>query len=301
MTPADVRPCPADLVEPVLERLGFARAPEPDLPGLDALYGAFCAKVPFDNVRKRAFFASGGAGPLPGSSPEAFFRDWLAGGTGGTCWASAGALAALLSALGFTARRGLATMHPGPQSRGPNHGTVVVELDDEQWLVDPSTVHGLPLPLRGRARGGALGGAEVRPGPEGLPHLFWRPLHNPAGITFRVDEVGASEPTFSELHEASRQFSLFNQGLHARVARGGGLVGVAMGLRVELRADGSVSARRLDEASRVRVLVEDLAIAEELAVALPPDEPVAPPPGMPPERWAQVVEGFMAALPTPEA
>lgn len=246
MSEIDIKPIGPDLTERVIERLGLRSVPEPDLAGLDAVYAAFCHRVPFDSVLKRTHFASGESLPLPGSSAEEVWNRWLAQGCGGTCWAVSRALGGLLAALGFSARYTLATMHPGPMSREPNHGTVVVDLDDGAWLLDASTSTGVPLALDGTQRLGALGGAEIRRGEAGETLVFWRPLHNPAGIVFRIDQIGVTEAVFAARHEASRVFSLFNHGLHARLAKSSGIVGVTLGMRVELAADGSVSATALD-------------------------------------------------------
>ncbi len=300
VTPNMIRPLSPDLTERVIERLGLARLPEPDLEGLDASYGAYGRRVPFDSALKRLRVAAGNAGPLPGASSEEFWARWLQHGTGGTCWAGAGALGSLLAALGFTVHRTLATMNPGPMSREPNHGTLVVELDDGRFLVDPSITTGVPLALDGTARPGAIGGAEVRRGEAGETLVFWRPLHSPAGIVFRIDEVGASEAAFAARHEASRVFSLFNHALHARLAKDGGVVGITLGMRVAIDANGRVRARRLDDEGRLRVLCDELGIAEEVARAVPADEPLPPPPGMPAERWAQIAAGLMAAAPQPD-
>src|SRR5690348_16732226 len=101
---------PAELVERVLAKLGFARRPEPTLENLRRLYGAWCQRVPFDNVRKLIHLRAGNRGPLPGGTAEDFFEAWLKHGTGGTCWANAGACHALWQSLGFDVERGLGTM-----------------------------------------------------------------------------------------------------------------------------------------------------------------------------------------------
>jgi N-hydroxyarylamine O-acetyltransferase len=296
MTPNDLRPCGPDLTERVIARLGLATTPEPDLHGLDAVYAAVCERVPFDSTLKRTRAAAGG--PLPGATAEEFWTRWLAQGTGGTCWAGSGALGSLLTALGFTVHRTLATMHPGPNAREPNHGTLVVDLDDRRYLVDSSITTGVPLPLDGERRAGVVGGAEVRR-ENGETHVFWRPLHMPAGIVFRIDEIGVSAAVFEARHDASGMFSLFNHGLHVRRANDGGLLGITLGMRVTISSDGAVRARVLDADARVRVMVDELGIDEAVARAVPADEPVPPPPGMPAERWAQVVQGFLAAAPKP--
>jgi N-hydroxyarylamine O-acetyltransferase len=133
-----------DLVERVLERLGFASAPGPDRAGLAAVYAAWCRRVPFDNVRKRLHVAAKDPSRLPGDDPPEFLAAWLAWGTGGTCWAGNGALCELLRALGFDAERGVATMMALPDLP-PNHGTVFVSLDGARWMVDASILFAEPL------------------------------------------------------------------------------------------------------------------------------------------------------------
>ena len=139
-------PLSPTLVERVLDRLGLDTAPEPTPDGLGRLYGAWCQRVPFDNLRKLVHLHRGDRGPLPGSEPDDFFEAWLAHGAGGTCWAGNGALHALLAALGFPALRAIATMMVAP-GIPPNHATVIVDLDGRRLVVDASILHGAPLEL----------------------------------------------------------------------------------------------------------------------------------------------------------
>ena len=81
-----------DLTEAVLAKLGLADRPRPDRAGLDRIYASWCRRVPFDNLVKRIHLTSGSEAPIPNGPPEAFFASWLAHGTGGTCWPSAGGL-----------------------------------------------------------------------------------------------------------------------------------------------------------------------------------------------------------------
>lgn len=91
-------------VERVLDRLGFASKPDTSLEGLTQLYGSWCRRVPFDNIRKLIHVRAGKTATLPGDTPNEFFEAWLAHGTGATCWAANGALCDLLVSIGFDAR-----------------------------------------------------------------------------------------------------------------------------------------------------------------------------------------------------
>ena len=64
--------------EAVLAKLGFSAAPDPDRAGLDAVYAAWCRRVPFDNLVKRIHLVRRLGGPIPNGPPEAFFASWLA-------------------------------------------------------------------------------------------------------------------------------------------------------------------------------------------------------------------------------
>lgn len=269
-----------DLVERVLERLGFARHPVPEHGGLAALYAAWCERIPFDNVRKRLHVAAGDPGPLPGDTPAGFFEDWLASGTGGTCWAGNGALATLLETLGFRASRGVATMLVAPDLP-PNHGTVVVTLGGRRFLVDASMLFGAPLPIpevEGETSAidhPAWGVVARHEG--GRTIVRWNALHRP-GLDCRIDSLGADAAEFHLRHEATRTWSPFNFSLSARRNRAGGVVGAGLGQRAEIACDGSQEIRPFEPGERTRHLVEVLGIAESLAAALPPDEPLPPPP-----------------------
>jgi N-hydroxyarylamine O-acetyltransferase len=271
---------PPALVERVLERLGFAAAPAPERAGLASLYAAWCENVPFDNVRKRLHVAARDPGALPGDAPPGFFEDWLAYGTGGTCWAGNGALCALLQALGFRARRGMATMLAAPELP-PNHGTVVVALDEGRFLVDASILCGAPLAIPERE--GESTAVEhpawgvVARRENGRVLVRWNALHRPA-LDCRVEAFEADAAEFRTRHEATRGWSPFNFSLSARRNRAGGVIGAGLGQRAEIVPDGTHAIRPFEPGERTRLLVEALGIAESVAAALPPDEPLPPPP-----------------------
>ena len=132
------------LREQVLDRLGLPGPPRTDLEGLAALYGAWCARVPFDNVRKMIALRSRPDGPLPGLGAQDFFEQWMAHGAGGTCWPTSNALFELARALGFEARRVAGSMR---DLGVVNHASVKVRADGREWLVDSSQLTNVPLPL----------------------------------------------------------------------------------------------------------------------------------------------------------
>ena len=276
--PTAAQELPAPLVERTLEKLGLGTIPSPNLKGLSELYEAWCRRVPFDNVRKLIHLSRKESGPLPGDSAADFLTAWLRYGTGGTCWAGNGALFSLLLSLRFDAKRGLATMLAAP-NLPPNHGTVVVDFGPDRYIVDASILHGTPLRV-----------AEQPPTDAHLPWgvrlsrrddawiIHWRPLHKPEGFECRIEGFEVPKHVFTDLHEKSRPWSPFNYQLYARINRAASVIGTAFGQRVELGVSGTAQQRPLEASARVRFLIEELAISEEVASQLPPDTPTPPPP-----------------------
>ena len=277
--PTATQELPNALVERTLEKLGFNAKPSPDLNGVSELYGAWCRRVPFDNVRKLIHLNRKDTGPLPGDSAVDFLTAWLRHGAGGTCWSGNGALSSLLVALGFDAKRGLATMLVAP-NLPPNHGTVVVDFGPDRYIVDASILHGTPLEVVEQEPPQARPPWSVHfSRRQGQWIIHWRPLHKLDRLECRIEEFDVSQRTFTDLHEKSRPWSPFNYQLYARINRDNSVVGTAFGQRVELDATGKVEQRPLEAGERARFLVEELAVSEELAAQLPPDRPTPPPPG----------------------
>lgn len=269
-----------ELLEQVLARLGFSHRPDPAPETLRSLYSAWCQRVPFDNVQKLIYIRAGHSGPFPGTTAEDFFQSWLKHGTGGTCWAGAGACQALLQSLGFDAVRGIATMMAGP-NLPPNHGTVQVTFGQERYLVDCSILHGEPLPLDENTETHVehpAWGVRCRKR-EGRWHVAFRPLHKVDGFECRLECFGAGASEFATNYEKTRLWSPFNYEVHVRSNRSNRVIGAAFGHAVSLHSDGSVSSKPMGHVERVRLLVEEIGMSEEIASQLPADMPTPPPPG----------------------
>jgi N-hydroxyarylamine O-acetyltransferase len=289
VSPAKADVLPAELLERVLDGLGLAGIPAADLAGLRAVYGAWCRRVPFDNIRKLIHVRSEASGALPGDSAEDFFSAWLKYRTGGTCWAGNGALCTLLATLGFAARRGVATMMVAPDIP-PNHGTVIVEIEGAPYVVDASILHVEPLRLTsGQVTTIEHSAWGVRAAEHGtLWHIEWRPIHTPGRIECRIDQLAATRAEFHERYAKTRAWSPFNYELHARRVVGDSMVGVAHGQRIEFNASGAHLQRRLHAEERNRVLIDELGLNEEIVAQLPPDIPTPPPP------WSRTAQAALS-------
>lgn len=271
---------PEPLLDQVLVRLGFTARPDPAEAGLRLIYAAWCQNVSFDNVQKLVHLHQERPGPLPGTTAGDYFTSWLRHGTGGTCWAGANALHALLTTLGFEAARCIATMLVVPDLP-PNHGSVRVMVEGRPWLADTSILSGDPLPLDGRddvvVSHPAWGVRASRV--HGLWQVNWRPLHMTDGFPCRFDRFGADHEEYVRRHEDTRGWSPFNYQLTARRNRGDETFGMAFGDSVLLRSDGGVEKAPADDNERRRRLVEDFGMSEEIVSQLPADRPTPPPPG----------------------
>ena len=205
----------SDTVVAILEKLGVAR-PAPDLAGLRSAYSAWCRAVPFDNVLKLTHLADGRTGPLPGSTAESFFETWLEHGTGGTCWAGNAALHDLLEALGFDVTRAIATMLSSPESRGPNHGTVIVTVEGAQWIADASILSGKPIRIPAADEPRAAGPLPRFQWFDSSPAVVWQTPTAPDGVPCRIDKIGAEAGEWDALHQQTGNWSPFNYQLNAR-------------------------------------------------------------------------------------
>jgi N-hydroxyarylamine O-acetyltransferase len=269
------------LVKRVLSKLEID-APATDLSGISALYHAWCRKVPFDNSLKLIDVQGNSPGPLAGSKPDAFFENWLRFGSGGTCWSGNGALYALLKALGFDACRGVATMMAAP-NLPPNHGTVVVQIQDCRYLVDASILHSGPLlldeanPPDTRSQNRAWGVRLHRK--DNNFKVNWLPLHMTDGMDCRLDYFQATLEDFAQRYESTRAWSPFNYELYLRLIKGDSVVGIAQGKRIEINPLGKFHATPLNAADRLSVLVDELGIHKDLVERIPVDSPTPPPPG----------------------
>jgi N-hydroxyarylamine O-acetyltransferase len=271
---------PDATVDRVLERLELTGRPEPTLSGLSAVYSAWCQHVPFDNIRKLIHVRRGDPGVLPGDDAGDFFDGWLRFGAGGTCWAGNGALGALLVTLGFTARRGVGTMLMAP-NLPPNHGSITVLLDERRYLVDASILHQEPLLLEAPAAAAHSAWSAAGHRRDGHWYIRWRPLHKLDGLDCRIDRFDSEAAAFSQFHEQSRAWSPFNYALYVRTNREASVIGAAFGQRVEIDGSGAAVQRPLRASERIRFLVEEIGIHEELAAMVPPDLATPPPPPLP--------------------
>ncbi len=258
----------SDLRDRVLGRLGFTAPPPATVDGLNALYSAWGRSVPFDNVQKRLALAAGSGVPLPCATPEELFARYLAHGTGATCWPSSTAFHALLCASGFRASRLAGTMRPS----GVKHGSVLVQIGRDDFLVDTWMASEVALPLIPATTAAGVGAYHVRAEPRG-PWWCVRYLHptREEECSFEVEERDVDLARVLAGYESSRTNSRFNTRLFARKNVTDGVLCITRGVR-HFRDARGIARRELAPEEIARVLIEELGYSEEIVARLPPDE-----------------------------
>jgi N-hydroxyarylamine O-acetyltransferase len=245
----------------VVARLGLAGPPALDEAGLAAFYAAWCASVPFDNVRKMIALRTRPDGPLPGGDATDFFEHWLSHGVGGTCWPTSNALFALARSLGFRARRVAGSM----RDLGiVNHGSVKVAVDGREWLVDSSSLTNVPLPLGDGLFVHDDGMLAVEVEPTDGTHVVW--THTPPNSSYlpcRLLIDPASSHDYAAGYEASRVQSPFNRRLYARRNRSNALIVLAGRTRFAKTAAG-LAARDLSTDELCQALRDDIGLSPGL-------------------------------------
>jgi N-hydroxyarylamine O-acetyltransferase len=250
-----------DLLNRVLDRLGFSDPPVADLMNLQRLYTSWCLNVPFDNVRKMIVLKSGNKRPLPGLDATEFFENWLKNGSGATCWPMANALAELLSSLGYQASRITGFM----RDMGIiNHGSVKVAFNGLQYLVDASLLLNVVLPLDDKIFIHDDTVFPVESEPDGESHIIW--MQTPPGNEYyycRMNNNKVGFSLFDERYEASRERSIFNQRLYARRNHPGELIILWGNTRFSKTVKG-IERRDLSRDEICQALEQDIGISASL-------------------------------------
>jgi arylamine N-acetyltransferase len=272
------------LVERVLTKLGLRQRPTLDLAGLNALYAAVSANIPFDNFQKRIWFASPQTTVLPGGDPNEFFNNWLQHGTGGTCWPLNGAMYALARALGFDARRIVGSVIVEGYPRGANHGSVLVTLDGISYLVDAwmASFKVLPLiPGKSSSTGNGIHDVRAVPIESGFEIITYPGFNREQPLPFRPEPEydPVDHALFLARFDRTKTVGFFNDAIFICRHFPGSILTMGRKSKFHLAADGTLTKTEPTEAERKTSLIEEFGLSEEIVEKLPPNVPggVAPP------------------------
>ena len=269
------------LLENVLSKLALPSKPPLDLAGLNQTYAAYSGKIPNDNVHKRIWLAGNRATPVTGGDPTEFFENWLAHETGGTCFPANGALCALLTAIGFDARRILGSVMMEGVEHDGNHGSVLVRLDEVDYLVDAQLAAFSVLPLiKGRPASTGDGIHDIRAVPleEGFDVQWYPSANRQTPMVMRPDlkrgpvDQGVFITQYALSASRDRRRSPFNEALFIGRHFPHRLLTVSRNTRTEVSTDNMVARREITIAERAQILVDEFGISAEIVEAIPPDE-----------------------------
>jgi arylamine N-acetyltransferase len=269
------------LVDRVLQAFGFRAVPTRDLAGLTAVNLEYRVRVPFDNIQKRIWQVGSQSTPPTGGDPTQFFENWLAHGTGGTCWPTNGALAALLAALGFDVRQIAGEIVIAGWPHRGNHGSMIVTLDGAEYLVDGNIGALAPLPLipgAATSTGQGLHDISAIPREDGWD-VVWRQTHSrQPPLVFRTDREldPVDQRFFAARNVEFASVGLFNQALYIARRWPDHMLTLGRQNKISVSDREEQLTEAVPDTERKRVLVEEMGVSEEIAEALPPDVPGAP-------------------------
>ena len=271
----------SEILTRILIKLGLAERPECSRVGLNRVYAAYCGLVPRDNIHKRIWLTGKQSTPVTGGDPVEFFENWLAHGTGGTCFATSGGLCALLMALGFDAKRATGCVIREGVEFDRNHASVIARVDGADFLVDPQQASFTALPIipgQPASAGNSIHATQSVPVPGGfeLQSFPGSNRQEPLRIRFYLENCFVDHAFFLEKYALSTVRELdrspFNDTLIVSRRFPGSLVIVGRGNRIEVSADNTVTKTEITIDERDRILVEELGISEEITKAIPPDD-----------------------------
>jgi N-hydroxyarylamine O-acetyltransferase len=271
------------LVERVLGKVGLKTKPTLDLAGLNALYAALCAGIPFDNVQKRIWFSTDRTKPSTGGDPIEFFENWVRHGTGGTCWPVNGGMYALARALGFRAHRIAGSVIIPGYPAGANHGSVLVNLDGVEYIFDLVLGAFKVLPLvtgRSASTGTGIHDVQVVPLEDGAFELIFRLGWAPVSLPFRTEPEHdpVDHAFFLARYDNANRVGFFNDTLLITRRFANSIVTIGRMNKIVVSADGVLTKTELTTAQRDEALVQELGLSPEVVSMIPPDVPegVAP-------------------------
>jgi arylamine N-acetyltransferase len=212
----------------ILDALDLSRA-QPGSGFLEALFARFNAKVPFENASKIVRNAQVVDPSAKPRTPEIFWEEHLASGTGGTCFARVAAFEALLGSLGFRCRQVL-----GSIQREGDHAALIVETAAGESIVDVGFPLPAILPARPGRAGTAQGELEVVATARGFRIVFLEGVPE-TPREFEVYAESVPDERFAALwRETFRPKSRFLQDVHLRRDLGNRVLSFAAG---EVRVD----------------------------------------------------------------
>lgn len=259
-----------DMLERVLEYIGFSSKPEPTIEALNKIAKQWSLNFGYDNIAKRIHLGEELTGAFPIMDPNEYFASGLKHGTGGGCWPSGEAAFGLLRRLDFNVERVAGTMMIVGDPLYPAHGGLNVHFGDRTFRMEPSLgaeaalelIEGQPT----RQENEAFGLWQ-----EGDCNVWWRPGHSRTAIEITMTLRSLSSAFFYYRNEATKQFSIFNNSAYIRRTRDNESLTYARGKLININAQGEMNAVEVEPNDLKPLLVDRFGLSEEIVDRLPED------------------------------
>lgn len=260
------------LANDVLAKLSLKQPIKPDLEHLRLVYAAWSSNVPFDNSHKLIeLYQEKDSLTL---DTEIFFERWLEHNSGGTCWPTCYALYCLLVYLGFTARFVIGSMLISDYPIGANHGTIIVDIGEQEYLVDSSMLAFEPLridntePTRTKPSIHQIFASPK----DGFFEVEWNtPRRKNHRIIFRSEPeyVNVNKSFFQQRYDISANIGVFNDELYIS-KRGKDWIKTIKGYEfTSMDQDRQLNVVSLSVDERVEVLINDFGLSSQVINQLP--------------------------------
>lgn len=260
-----------DMVERVLEYIGFSNRPDPTIETLNEVLKQWSVHFGYDNVGKRIYLAENQTGAFPLMDPNDYFEWALKHGTGGGCWPSGEAAFGLIRRLGFDVERIAGTMPIVGDPLYPAHGGLDVHFGSRTFRAEPSLGSDSALEL--------IDGTPTKQDHEafgmwsnGDGNVWWRPGHSRTAIEITMKLKKLSSAFFYYRNEATKQFSIFNSSAYIRRTRNNGSLTYARGKLITIDENGEMSAVAVEPKDLKAVYVNSFGLSEEIADRMPSDD-----------------------------
>jgi arylamine N-acetyltransferase len=272
MTSSLTEHVPVELLDAALGRMGITRPVPLILSGLDTVFEAWCRSTGYDNVGLAIRTGAGGDGPVLGFPAQDYFERLIAHGMSNLCFGNSEALRALLASLGFTVERARGSMGSSETVLGAyKHGTLVVTIDGQQYIVDPTFLAERALLWKPGSRTSA-GSGPLRIWTDVDGSIRWQIPQGRFNAVFKIEEVGCSLTTFLEEHEKTQQGlahgRLYKHKLFVRRNIGGGTLTYDSG-SIITKADGRFSVRKVVTTESPAILVNEFGLSADIVRQIP--------------------------------
>ncbi len=248
-----------DIKQQVLKKLEISESIGCTKQNLEDLFKAWCRNIPFDNFWKRMDLIGKSFSQLDQLDPNNFFELWLEHGVGGTCWVTTNAMFELLKDLGFNAR--VISCSMGDMGI-PNHGSIIVTIDNEELIIDTSVLNEQPIELANIKKENEIHPIQVIHTDSKTTVLFEFVMSRKQ-MPWTLIDNDINLDTIKSLHETSINASLFNDCIYIRKNSENKTYSL-IGNTFYIKSSDKIEAQTLDNNEIKKTLVDVFGFSKEI-------------------------------------